>query len=88
MEKIVDIELDFLKSRIEAMGYGFTVTPEAKLFLADKGYSTKFGARPLKRAIQNHVEDRLAEIMIDDKLKQGDMLTISVENDETIVKIN
>jgi ATP-dependent Clp protease ATP-binding subunit ClpC len=88
VEKIVDIELDFLKSRIEAMGYGFTVTPEAKLFLADKGYSTKFGARPLKRAIQNHVEDRLAEIMIDDKLKQGDMLTISVENDETIVKIN
>jgi ATP-dependent Clp protease ATP-binding subunit ClpC len=70
------------------MGYGFTVTPEAKIFLADKGYSTKFGARPLKRAIQNHVEDRLAEIMIDDKLKQGDMLTISVENDETIVKIN
>ena len=67
MEKIVDIELDFLKSRIEAMGYGFTVTPEAKIFLADKGYSTKFGARPLKRAIQNHVEDRLAEIMIDDK---------------------
>ena len=89
--RIVDIELSQLSSRMENMGYRLSVTDNARSFLADKGYSREYGARPLKRAIQTYVEDKLAELLIDgdcpvgsvlvvDALTEGTDLTVSVGN--------
>ena len=55
------------------------MTSEAKNFLADKGYDIQYGARPLKRALQNYVEDEISELLLDGALQTGD--TISVEAD-------
>ena len=62
--KILDIELKDFYSRVAKLGYQLEVTPEAKRFIAEKGYDRNFGARPLKRAIQKYLEDELAEIML------------------------
>ena len=68
---------------MEDMGYTLSVTDKAKSFLADKGYSREYGARPLKRAIQTYVEDKLAEIMIDGDCPAGSALTVDVNADGT-----
>ena len=81
--RIVEIELAQLSSRMEGMGYSLTVTDKAKSFLADKGYSREYGARPLKRAIQTYVEDKLAEVMIDGECPLGSALTVDVNSDST-----
>lgn len=62
--KIIDIELKDFYTRVAKLGYQLEVTPEAKKFIAEKGYDRNFGARPLKRAIQKYLEDELAEIML------------------------
>lgn len=79
IKKIVDIELRDLNKRIEGLGYHMTVTDEAKTFVATKGYDVQFGARPLKRAIQTHIEDGVCEMLIDETLKPG--MTILVDKD-------
>ncbi len=81
--RIVGIELSQLTSRMEGMGYTLSVTDSAKEFLADKGYSREYGARPLKRAIQTYVEDKLAEVMIDGECPQGSLLTVDANPDKT-----
>ena len=67
IEKIVDIELKDLRRRIEAEGYRLHVTPAAKRLVADAGYDPKFGARPLKRSIQKHIEDPVSELIISER---------------------
>ena len=62
--KIIDIELKDFFLRIKKLGYNLELTPEAKDFIAGKGYDRNFGARPLKRAIQKYLEDELAELML------------------------
>ena len=81
--RIVEIELSQLASRMEGMDYTLSVTDGAKSFLADKGYSREYGARPLKRAIQNYVEDKLAEVMIDGECPAGSSLSVDVNADNT-----
>ena len=81
--RIVEIELAQLASRMEGMGYTLSVTDGAKSFLADKGYSREYGARPLKRAIQNYVEDKLAEVMIDGECPAGSSLSVEANADNT-----
>ena len=81
--RIVEIELSHLSSRMEGMGYHLSVTDKAKSFLADKGYSREYGARPLKRAIQTYVEDKLAEVMIDGECPAGSRLLIDINEDST-----
>ena len=81
--QIVGIELSQLVKRLEGMGYTLSVTDAAKDFLADKGYSREYGARPLKRAIQTYVEDKLAEVMIDGDCPAGSLLTIDVNPEKT-----
>lgn len=66
---IIDIELKGLYSRIEAMGYKLDLTDRARDFIADKSYDSQYGARPLRRSIQKYVEDELAELIIEAKLK-------------------
>lgn len=82
IKKIIDIELKGLFKRVEELGYTIKLTDEAKEFVATKGYDVQFGARPLKRAIQNYIEDGLSELILSDKLTLGDTIYISKINDE------
>ena len=61
---IIDIELKDFLSRVEKLGFKLDLSPEAKEFIAEKGYDKNFGARPLKRAIQKYLEDELAEMVL------------------------
>ena len=76
LEKIIDIELAGLYKRIEGCGYHLLLDQEAKRFVAEKGYDIQFGARPLKRSIQNHLEDGLAELIINEEPQTGDTLHV------------
>lgn len=73
---IVDLELRSLVKRVENLGYHFQMTDKAKEFVASKGYDVQFGARPLKRAIQNYVEDGLCELLMEGNLKPGSVISI------------
>lgn len=75
--RIIDIELKGLYDRIENIGYKLTIDDEAKKFIASKGYDVQFGARPLKRAIQNYLEDGLSELIISSTLVAGDTIRVS-----------
>lgn len=77
IKKIIDIELFELKKRIEEMGYKLELTETAKEFVANKGYDVQFGARPLKRAIQNYIEDGVCELLLDNKLKANDTIFVN-----------
>lgn len=81
IKSIIDIELSGLFQRVNALGYNIEITDAAKEFVATKGYDVQFGARPLKRAIQNYIEDKLCEMIINGDLKQGQ--TIKIDKDET-----
>ena len=61
IKKIVELELRGLYKRVEALGYQLQISDKAKEFVATKGYDVQFGARPLKRAIQNYIEDGVCE---------------------------
>lgn len=65
IRQIVDLELTGLLKRTKELGYEVTLTEAAKDFLAEKGYDVQYGARPLKRAIQHYVEDKLADLLLD-----------------------
>lgn len=76
IKKIIDIELKSLFKRIEDMGYHLSITDKAKEFVASKGYDVQFGARPLKRAIQNYIEDGLCEKILSGDVHPGDTIAI------------
>ncbi|KRO89189.1 MAG: Clp protease ClpC, partial [Cryomorphaceae bacterium BACL29 MAG-121220-bin8] len=76
LRKIISIELEKLKSRVKELGYDIKISTKAVNFLCKKGYDKKYGARPLKRAIQNYVEDLIAEEIVQSKLKKGNNIRI------------
>ena len=76
IKRIVDIELKGLYKRIEQMGYQLEISDKAKEFVATKGYDVQFGARPLKRAIQNYIEDGVCERIIDGSIPTGSIIKI------------
>jgi ATP-dependent Clp protease ATP-binding subunit ClpC len=76
--KIIDILTDDLFTRIQGIGYKVDITKGAKEFIAEKGYDPKFGARPLRRAIQKFVEDPMAEEILGQKRKEGSMIRIKL----------
>ncbi|MDC0210441.1 ATP-dependent Clp protease ATP-binding subunit [Flavobacteriaceae bacterium] len=76
LKKIIDIELQTLLKRIKDLGYNVKISSKALNFLCDKGFDKKYGARPLKRAIQKYVEDLLAEEIVKAKLNIGDSIKI------------
>jgi ATP-dependent Clp protease ATP-binding subunit ClpC len=80
IHKIIDIELSKLYGRIIDLGYSIEMTEAAKDFIAEKGYDEKFGARPLKRAIQKYIEDPLAEEIVKSRLKEGDNIKIDMKD--------
>ena len=76
IRRIVDLELKGLYKRVETIGYQLVLTDSACDLLADKGYDVQFGARPLKRAVQNYVEDLLSELLVDGSIPEGTTITI------------
>lgn len=81
IKRIVEIELHGLYKRISELGYQLLLTEKVKEFVAKKGYDVQFGARPLKRAIQNYVEDGLSERILGNEVKEGDTILVSVTED-------
>ena len=86
---IIDIELDKLLQRIKSLGYTLNLSEKAKDYIADKGFDKKYGARPLKRAIQKYIEDALSEEIVNSKLSEGDTITMDFDDDkkELTIKI-
>jgi ATP-dependent Clp protease ATP-binding subunit ClpC len=83
--KIVDLELKGLEKRMEELKHPLRLTETAKKFLAKKGYDIQFGARPLKRAIQTHVEDEICQLIMDENLIEGQAIVGDcAENDTKI----
>ena len=78
IHSIIDIELTNLYDRILSLGYGISLTEKAKEFIVDQGYDEKFGARPLKRAIQKYIEDPLAEEIIKSTFKEGEKVSMDL----------
>ena len=88
IKKIINIELKGLFKRVHELGYEMEITDEAKEYVAMKGYDVQFGARPLKRAIQNHIEDGLSELILSGEIKAGDTIKISKEKDNDKLKFD
>ena len=76
IKRIVDIELKPIVKRVKEMGYTLETEEDAKEFLARKGYDVQYGARPLKRALQTYLEDAICELVINDELQEGEILTV------------
>jgi ATP-dependent Clp protease ATP-binding subunit ClpC len=87
IHKIIDLELAKLYGRINDLGYNIEMTEKAKDFIVDKGYDEKFGARPLKRAIQKYIEDPLAEEIIKSNLHEGDTIFLDIEDGTEILSV-
>lgn len=85
IDLIIEIELKKLYDRVTELGYDLKLSEKAKAFIAEKGFDRQFGARPLKRAIQKHVEDALAEEIITSKIGSGD--EIFMDLDETLQEL-
>ena len=81
---IVDLELAQVLKRTKEMGYTLSLDNFAKEFLAKKGYDVQFGARPLKRAIQNFIEDELSELILSQSISEGNNISVTAdtENDK------
>jgi len=86
IKEIVDLMVEELRKRLKEQGIDFELSTEAKEFLAKEGYDPNFGARPLRRAIQKHIEDKLSEELLKGTLKKGDKVNIDIENEELVVK--
>ncbi len=84
--EIIDILMRGVLKRLVNLGFSLELTPEAKEFLADKGYDVQFGARPLHRAIQKYLEDPLAEQILNMNVKQGDTLIAEVDKENSLLK--
>src|SRR5690554_649826 len=85
--KIIDIELRSLFVRIEGLGYQIKLSNSAKEFIAEKGFDTNFGARPLKRAIQKYLEDPVAEEILKGEVKEGGVLMVDYDNKKKEIAI-
>lgn len=86
IEKIIDIELKGFYKRMSELGYTIELSQEAKDFLTDKGYDVQFGARPLKRAIQNYVEDEIAELILSGGVAENGTIAFEVDKEKDKLK--
>tara|TARA_B100000945_G_C20427018_1_gene621115 strand:- start:3226 stop:5751 length:2526 start_codon:yes stop_codon:yes gene_type:complete len=87
--EIVDLELDKVQLRLDQMNLNLQITEDAKSFLAQEGYDPEYGARPLKRTIQQHIEDKLSDIILSSPNHKSNIVTVDVDhtNNETIVNM-
>jgi len=90
IDKIIDIELEHLILRIKSLGYTLKLSKKAKDYIADKGFDKQYGARPLKRAIQKYIEDKLAEEIINSNIQEGDIITMDLDtkSKELTIKVD
>ena len=86
MHEIVELMLSEVSSNLVEKGIDMDMTDEAKEWLAEKGYDPQFGARPLRRVIQDHVEDKLSDSILNGELNPGDTAVIDIADDEIVVK--
>ncbi|NLS78107.1 MAG: ATP-dependent Clp protease ATP-binding subunit [Chloroflexi bacterium] len=86
IEQIVDLNLRYVQDRLDEHQIVLQVTPEAKKLLVDEGYDPKFGARPLRRAVQRLVEDPLSEALLAGQFKAGDVVLVAREGDQIVLK--
>jgi ATP-dependent Clp protease ATP-binding subunit ClpC len=84
--EIIDILMKGVMKRLTTLGFSMELTPEAKEFIADKGYDSQFGARPLHRAIQKYLEDPLAEEILNMNVKNGDILIAELDKETEKIK--
>ena len=82
IKRIIDVELKGLYQRIEQIGYKIDLSDEAKEFVATKGYDVQFGARPLKRAIQNYIEDGISDLIVNGNLPLGSVIHITLHENK------
>ena len=87
LEKIIDIELKGLYERMESLGYKLVIDDAVKRFVASKGYDVQFGARPLKRSIQNNLEDGLAELILNEDPQAGDTIHAGLNAEGNEIKM-
>ena len=78
MHEIVDLELENVAARLKERELTFEFCQDAKEFLIEKGYDEKYGARPLRRAVEQHLEDSLAEAILLGEIKPGERIKVSV----------
>lgn len=82
IKRIIDVEMRGLLKRIADMGYQVQISDSAKEFVATKGYDIQYGARPLKRAIQNYIEDGICELILTDSISQGATIAIDKQKEK------
>ena len=83
---IIDILMKGVMHRLNNLGFSLELTEEAKNFIADKGYDSQFGARPLHRAIQKYLEDALAEEILNMQIKAGDVVVADLDKEAQKLK--
>ena len=81
---ILDVQLNVLNEQLIQQGLTLDVTPDAKRWLAEKGFDSNFGARPLKRAIQKHLEDILSDEMLKGRFTNGGLIEVSLQDDTLV----
>ncbi|MHB8438877.1 MAG: AAA family ATPase, partial [Acidimicrobiales bacterium] len=84
--EIVDLMIKRVSAQLDAQGMALELTPPAKSFLAEKGYDPQLGARPLRRAIQQYVEDPLSERILWKEFRVGETIIVDVESDEIVFR--
>jgi len=84
--QIVDLELDKVRERVAECDTNLDVTDAAKELLAKEGYSDEYGARPLKRVIQNRVEDALSDAILECRFDEGGTILVDAEGDEIVLR--
>jgi len=87
IHKIIDLEIKHVYQRMNDLGIQFEVSDAVKDFIAEKGWSQQYGARPLKRTIQKHIEDLLAEEIIKESIQQGDTATLDLNPDTEEIEV-
>ena len=85
---IVDIMFNSIKVKLEEKDISISLTQNAKAYIANAGFDPVYGARPLKRAIYELVEDRLADLILEDKVTEGSKIEFDVINDEVVVNLS
>jgi ATP-dependent Clp protease ATP-binding subunit ClpC len=85
IRQIVEGEMKNVVAQLAVKGLKLEMTPEALDWIGDKGYDQAFGARPLRRVIQNEIEDRLSEALLEERFSEGDTIKIDVQNDEIVM---
>jgi len=84
--QIVNLQLELVSKRLAKQNIKIKLTDKAKKFISKKGYEPSYGARPLKRVIQNEILDTLAIKIIEGKIKEGDLINVDIEKEEIIFK--